>query len=94
MKNRMCLNFAAGKSGEDNYAEDDFLTWLCFEMFRRQQYDKVTLLYLAEFYCGATGDMKKLWRVLKKYGIPSYKISERIITQMLFSEDMFEEEEK
>ena len=81
------------KVREDNYAEDDFLTWLCFEMFRRQQYDKVTLLYLAEFYCGATGDMKKLWRVLKKYGIPSYKISERIITQMLFSEDMFEEEE-
>lgn len=77
---------------EDNYAEDEFLTYLCFELFRRQQYDKVTLLYLANYFCGATGDMEDLWKVLKDYGIPSHKVSERIITQMLFSEDMFEEE--
>ena len=77
---------------EDNYEEDDFLTYLCFEMFRRQQYDKVTLMYLANYYCGATGDMKKLWKVLKEYGIPSYKVAERIITQMVFSEDLFGEE--
>lgn len=77
---------------EDNYAEDEFLTYLCFELFRRQQYDKVTLLYLANYFCGATGDMEALWKVLKDYGIPSHKVSERIITQMLFSEDMFEEE--
>lgn len=77
---------------EDNYAEDEFLTYLCFELFRRQQYDKVTLLYLANYFCGATSDMEALWKVLKDYGIPSHKVSERIITQMLFSEDMFEEE--
>lgn len=77
---------------EDNYEEDEFLNYLCFEMFKRQQYDKVTLMYLANYYCGATGDMKKLWKVLKEYGIPSYKVSERIITQMLFSENLFQEE--
>lgn len=77
---------------EDNYAEDDFVTYLSFELFKRQQYDKVTLMYLANYFCGGTRDMKKLWKVLREYGIPSYKISERIITQMLFSESMFEEE--
>ncbi|MGF0033010.1 DUF5717 family protein [Bariatricus sp. SGI.154] len=77
---------------EDNYEEDEFLNYLCFELFKRQQYDKVTLMYLANYYCGATGDMKRLWKVLKEYGIPSYKVSERIITQMLFSENLFEEE--
>lgn len=77
---------------EDNYAEDDFVTYLSFELFKRQQYDKVTLMYLANYFCSGTRDMKKLWKVLKEYGIPSYKISERIITQMLFSESMFEEE--
>lgn len=76
---------------EDNYEEDEFLNYLCFELFKRQQYDKVTLMYLANYYCGATGDMKRLWKVLKEYGIPSYKVSERIITQMLFSENLFEE---
>ena len=57
---------------EENYTEDDFLSYLAFEMFRRGQYDKVTLTYLAEYYCGAIGDMKRLWKVLKQYGVPSY----------------------
>ena len=61
-------------------------------MFRRGPYDKVTLTYLANYYCGATADMKQLWKVLKEYGIPSYKIAERIITQMLFAEHLFTEE--
>ena len=77
---------------EENYTEDDFLSYLAFEMFRRGQYDKVTLTYLAEYYCGAIGDMKKLWKVLKQYGVPSYKVSERIITQMVFAETLFGEE--
>ena len=77
---------------EENYEEDDFLTYLCFEMFRRHQYDKATLTYLANYYCGATADMKRLWKVLREYQVASGKISERIITQMLFSEDMFDEE--
>mgnify|MGYP000641736681 FL=1 len=35
---------------EENYTEDDFLSYLAFEMFRRGQYDKVTnLSYLAEY---------------------------------------------
>lgn len=77
---------------ETNYAEDRFLLHLCFEMFLRGQYDKVTLTYLANYYCGATADMKKLWKTLKEYGIPSYKVAERIITQMLFAEHLFTEE--
>lgn len=78
---------------EENYVEDHFLTYLCFELFKRQQYDKVTLMYLATYYCGGTQNMKALWKVLTDYGVPSYKISERIITQMLFSERMFQEEQ-
>ena len=77
---------------EDNYEEDEVLNYLCFELFKRQQYDKVTLMYLANYYCGATSDMKRLWKVLQEYGIPSYKVGERIITQMVFSETLFDEE--
>ena len=80
------------KIRDDNYEEDDFLSYLSFELFKRQQYDKVTLMYLANYYCGPTDNMKELWKVLKEYGIPSYKIGERIITQMLFSENLFKEE--
>lgn len=81
------------KIRDDNYEEDEFLLYLCFELFKKQQYDKVTLMYMANFYCGATKDMKRLWYVAKGYGIPSAKLGERIITQMLFSEDVFREED-
>ena len=40
-----------------------------------------------------TRNMKKLWHVARDYDITTYKLSERIITQMLFSETMFGEEE-
>lgn len=36
--------------------------------------------------------MKRLWEVMREYEIPSYKVAERIITQMLFSENIFDEE--
>lgn len=78
---------------EENYEEDEVLNYLCFELFKKEQYDRVTLTYLANYYCGATKDMKKIWKVLREYGIPSYKLGERIITQMVFSETLFDEEE-
>ena len=81
------------KIRENGHVEDDLLSLFCFEMFKKDQYDKATLTYLTEFYCGATAEMKKLWHVARKYEIPTYKLSERIITQMLFSEMMFGEEE-
>ncbi|MEY8429198.1 DUF5717 family protein [Lachnospiraceae bacterium 48-42] len=86
------FRLASAAVREENYREDAFLLYLCFEMFVRDQYDKVTLMYLANYYCGATRDMKRLWNVALEYGIPVYKLGERIITQMVFSENLFREE--
>lgn len=87
------FKFCSKQIRDNGYDEDDFLLYLCFELFKREQYDKVTLMYLASFYCGATKDMKAIWKVAKEYEIPVTKLGEHIITQMLFSEDMFNEEE-
>lgn len=81
------------KIREDNYDEDDFMLYLSYELFKRQQYDKITLTYLANYYCGATRSMKALWKTAREYELPVSKLGERIITQMLFSEVMFGEEE-
>lgn len=77
---------------DEEYKEDKFLVYLSFELFRRQLYDKATLMYLVEHYYGATRDMKHLWKTAKEYGIPVSKLGERIITQMVFSENVFGEE--
>lgn len=78
---------------EAGYEEDDFLTYLGFELLKKGQYDKALLTYLARFYCGATCDMKFVWRKAKEYGVSTGELAERIITQMLFSEVIFQEEE-
>lgn len=86
------LRLCSRQIHETDYEESEYLLYLCFELFKREQYDKTTLMYLANYYCGATDDMRKLWAVLKEYEIPAYKVGERIITQMVFSEDLFGEE--
>lgn len=76
---------------ENNYENDDFLTYICFELFKKGQYDKVVLTYLSSYYCGATSDMKWLWREAREYEIHTHKLAERILTQMLFAEELFAE---
>lgn len=78
---------------EEAYAEDEFLLYLSFEVLKDGYYDKALLTYLAKFYCGATYDMKLVWRKAKEYEVQTHSLSERIITQMLFSEVIFQEEE-
>nr|WP_317282377.1 DUF5717 family protein [uncultured Sellimonas sp.] len=78
---------------EEGYDEDEFLLHICFELFRRGQYDKVILTYLSMYYCGATADMKKIWHAARKQGVKTDKLAERIITQMMFSEHIFGEEQ-
>lgn len=81
------------KIREEGYDEDEFLLYLCFQLFCRSQYDKTMLTYLSMYYCGATSDMKKIWYAARDYDIATDKIAERIITQMIFSENVFGEEE-
>lgn len=78
---------------EQENVEDDLLLYVCFELLKRGMYDKALLNYLSHFYCGATGDMKFVWRMARKYGVSTKELAERIVTQMLFSEVMFQEEE-
>lgn len=76
---------------ETNYEQDDDLTYLCYGLFCRGKFDKVILSYLSTYYCGSTSDMKVLWRQAREYEVHTYKLGERILTQMLFSEELFEE---
>lgn len=78
---------------EQGQEADDFLLYLCFELLQEGLYDNAILTYLAQFYCGATKDMKCVWQKAKEYGVNARSIGERIITQMLFSEVMFHEED-
>ena len=74
-------------------AEDTFLLNLSFHLFEQGLYNKTTLAYLNAYYYGSSYNMKKLWRKARKYDLPTEELAERIMTQMLFSEQMFSEED-
>ncbi|MFI3170908.1 MAG: DUF5717 family protein [Eubacteriales bacterium] len=77
----------------ENLEEEDFLTYVLFELFKKEEYDKVTLEYLTNFYCGSTRNMKEIWFAAKDYEVDTSKLAERIISQMLFSEVIVGEDE-
>lgn len=77
---------------DTKYQEEDYLTYLCYQLYREGLYDQHTLLYLANYYCSGTRKMRTLWETLKEQHIPAYKVGEKIITQMLFSECVKQEE--
>jgi hypothetical protein len=77
---------------ETNYENNSFLTYLCFNSFLKGQYDKVTLSYLSKYYNGATHAMRRLWYVAHEYKVPTHELAERILSQMLFTENLYKEE--
>lgn len=87
------LSLISRQIREEEYRESKELTYYAIELFKRGQYDKATLTYLAEFYLGSTLQMKQLYKVLKEYGVPTSKLAEHIITQVVFSENLLDEED-
>ncbi len=73
--------------------ENEVLIYICFELFAKEYYDKNTLDYLATFYCGPTKFMKDIWYAADDFEIDVSKLGERIISQMLFSENVLGEED-
>ena len=87
------FNLSSKTIRETNYEKDNLLTFLCFNSFMKDQFDKVTLAYLAKHYSGSIAYMRRLWSVANDYNVPSHELAERILSQMLFTESLFKEED-
>ncbi|MFV0364245.1 MAG: DUF5717 family protein [Suipraeoptans sp.] len=92
-KEREVLKLISRLIREGEYTESEELTYFAISLFKRGQYDKATLTYLSEYFVGNTNVMRALYKVLKEYEVEVAKISERIITQMVFSETIIDDEE-
>lgn len=68
--------------------EETYLTYILFQLFQREEYDKNSIEYLVKYFNGSTREMKSLFYAAKDYGVNTSELAERIITQMLFSESM------
>lgn len=67
------------------YGEDDFLTALVMEAFRFHKYNDIMLTYLCKNLNAPTEEMEKVWRTARDFGIDTFELEERLLTQALFS---------
>lgn len=73
------------KIKEKEFEEDETLKALVFQTFTRQKYNEDMLVYLCRFLSAPTEDLTALYHAAKGFGVETYDLSERILTQMLFT---------
>lgn len=71
---------------EQENAEEEFLVQLAIEVFREKKYNKNILTYLSKYYSGPTKEMLSLWYAGNELAIKREALSERLLTQILYTE--------
>ncbi len=69
---------------------DDFLISMCAYLMQQYLFSEATLSYLNSYYVGPTHLMESVWKFAYANELPTGLIEERILTQMLYTEDMDE----
>lgn len=91
---RFGAHFADGKTlvrlaGEmmrrNNMVEDSVLSEVAIFAFRKGKYDSTILTYLMLYFEGLTKDMRDVWKAARAFDVDCYKLSEKMIVQMLYS---------
>ena len=73
---------------QTEYEEDEFLLNLSITAFRAKKYNDKILNYLCMHYNGPTQDMLDIWFAAKNFDIDRFDISERILVQMMYADDI------
>ena len=79
------LRFTSRVIQENNFVEDEVLTAAALYVFQKGKYDSIIITYLAAYYNGTVKDMREIWKAARAFEVDCYKLSERIIIQMLYS---------
>ena len=64
---------------------DPLLLASAFSAFRRKKYNGAVLEYLVGFYQGMVKNIRDIWKAAKSFDVDCYKLSERMLVQMLYS---------
>lgn len=72
---------------ENGGSKEDFLTALCFFIYKAGKYNEELLVYLTEFYEGATRELYGLWEAACGFEINTCTLEERLLEQMLLTRE-------
>lgn len=81
------MRFTSFRIQKANGKEDPFLLELSWFVFEKGKYDERILSYLAKFFSGTTEQMFRLWERLSMEGIDAKELEERLLGQILFTEN-------
>lgn len=71
--------------------DDPLITGMLFLAMQKGKYDDNVLNYLVRWFSGSIGQMQELWCQAKDFGVDTYKLSERMLRQMLYTGTQTEE---
>lgn len=95
---RSLLSLVTEKIEEEPDRADDFLVSLSAYLMSQYLDNETTIRYLGQFYVGPEQVMADIWKHMKAYSLSADGLSERAVTEMLYtenfsvdSEDVFED---
>lgn len=88
------LMIAGQKIQEAGCEEEEKLTGLCMDIFRRGKYNEAVLRYLCRYFLGSIRELERLWLAAKEFEVDTFELEERFLVQLLFTESYTEHMEK
>ncbi len=85
---RSLLRLCSERVRHDEDKADDFLIGLCSMLMRQFLSSEETIRYLNRFLIGPTQDMVTLWKFASARSLETRALEERILSQMLFTENI------
>ena len=74
-----------------DFGENALLLEMSFHTFKAGKYDEVILQYLDKYYLGTTEEYLELWRASNAFEVDAFLLEEKMLCQVLFTENMVEE---
>ncbi len=65
--------------------EDATMTALVYMAFVAGKHDENLLQYLCSYFVGTVKEMRDIWKAAEAFGVDTYDLCERILTQMLYT---------
>ncbi|MCL2718083.1 MAG: DUF5717 family protein [Lachnospiraceae bacterium] len=70
---------------DEGAAADRMILNLAFQSFKAAKYDEKILNYLINFYTGSIRKQRDIWLAGKSFGLDTFNLSERLLTQILYT---------
>ncbi len=82
------LKISSDTFGRQIDEEDAWLVKLAWHIFCTGNFDEKMMRYLCRYYSGSLHEMVQIWKYAKGFSIDMADFSERILAQVVFSEEM------